>query len=161
MQALYKRKRRLESRRLVASVTTCQAFGDQTEHQPAAATTLPGKIWHGRHSSPSLPCTSEQFAQFCSGAGLLRVAGSTVAASAVYFIAWAMGSSADSWGISPARTSRPGCMKQPAAATADSWINLRRAILLNGISSRCAINKSARIVEHKPERGQNQRATDL
>jgi len=32
-----------------------QAFGAQTEHQPFAATALPGKIWQGRHASPSLP----------------------------------------------------------------------------------------------------------
>jgi hypothetical protein len=111
-----------------------QAFGAQTEHHPFAATTFPGKIWHGRHSSPALPCNSAQLAQFCSGAGLLRAAGSTVDASWVYFIACAIGSSTASFGKSPARTSRPGCMKQPAAATADSWINLRRAILLNGFS---------------------------
>jgi hypothetical protein len=32
-----------------------QDFGAQTEHQPFALTALPGKIWQGRHASPSLP----------------------------------------------------------------------------------------------------------
>ena len=32
-----------------------QALGAQTEHQPLAATALPGKIWHGRQASPSAP----------------------------------------------------------------------------------------------------------
>ena len=31
------------------------AFGAHTEHHPAAFTFLPGKIWQGRHSSPSAP----------------------------------------------------------------------------------------------------------
>jgi hypothetical protein len=81
---------------------TNQALGAQTEHHPAAATALPGKIWHGRHSSPSLPCTNAQLAQVCSAAGLLRVAGSTVDASSVYFMALAMGSSTAKRGKSPA-----------------------------------------------------------
>ena len=54
-------------------------------HQPFALTTLPGKIWHGRQASPSLPCTNAQLAQFWSAAELARLAGSTVLASCVYF----------------------------------------------------------------------------
>jgi hypothetical protein len=42
-------------------------FGAQTLHQPLAFTSLPGKILHGRHSSPSLPVSCMQFAQWLPG----------------------------------------------------------------------------------------------
>ena len=111
-----------------------QGLGAHTIHQPLAETVLLGKIEQGRHASPSLPRSSAQFAQLWSTAGLGRDARSTDEASSVYLKAIAIASSAVRCGRSSARASRPGCTRQPAAATADSWINLRRAILLNGIS---------------------------
>jgi len=55
-RALYTQKRRLKGRRfMLQMLLKYQAFGAQTEHQPAAATALPGKIWQGRHASPSAP----------------------------------------------------------------------------------------------------------
>src|SRR5690606_27383693 len=40
-----------------------QGIFAQTLHQPSAATTLPGKIPHGRQASPSLPWICMQFEQ--------------------------------------------------------------------------------------------------
>ena len=68
-------------------------LGTQTEHQPLAFTSLPTKIAHGRHSSPSSPCSCAQLAQLCTSAGCVRADGSTVLASCVYFSAAATGSS--------------------------------------------------------------------
>jgi len=84
----------------------------------------------------------------------------------VYFIDFAIGSSSDSCGKSSATASRPGLTRQPAAATADSWMNLRRAILLNGLSlidgvrrqsgdSNRKTYESARILAELPERQHN------
>ena len=56
---------------------TAQGFGAQTEHQPLALTSLPGKIWQGRHSWPSSPWIRAQFEQFWTSAGFGRVAAST------------------------------------------------------------------------------------
>ena len=64
----------------------------------------------------------------------MRDPAGTVLASCVYCMAPAMASSSVSFGKSCAKTLRPGCARQPAAATADNCINLRRAILLNGVS---------------------------
>ncbi len=66
---------------ITGPINYAYAIGAQTEHQPAALTSLPGNIWHGRHSSPSAPCTNAQFAQVWSAAGLARCAGSTLLAS--------------------------------------------------------------------------------
>src|SRR5210317_570047 len=133
-----------------------QALGAQTEHQPAALTALPGNIWQGRQS-PSPAWISAQLAQFCSAAGLLRVDGSTAEASFVYFMALAIGSSSDRCGRSEAMASRPGCTKQPAAATADSWRNLRRAMLLNVVSLVHISDKfEARMLPKFPERPHNE-----
>ncbi len=109
-------------------------LGAQTAHQPFALTAFPGKIWHGRHASPSAPWTSAQFAHVCTSAGLARVAGSTDDASSVYFMDDATGSLISRCGMSCAMASEPGRTMQPAAATAENFKNWRLAILLNGIS---------------------------
>ena len=44
--------------------TFAPGFTTHTLHQPFALTSLPGKILQGRHSSPSLPVSCRQFAQF-------------------------------------------------------------------------------------------------
>ncbi len=43
--------------------TFAPGFTTHTLHQPFALTSLPGKMLHGRHSSPSLPVSCRQFAQ--------------------------------------------------------------------------------------------------
>ena len=95
----------------------------QTAHQPSALTSLPGKIWQGRHASPSAPWTSAQFAQVCDSAGFVRVAGSTDAASSVYFIDAATGSAVSRCGMSCACAFALGSTTHPAAATADNFKN--------------------------------------
>ena len=105
-------------------VAQTYAFGAHTEHHPAAFTCLPGKIWQGRHSSPSAPCTRAQFAQVWP----------SVADACTYLSDCAVGSSSASCGRSSARASSPGFTRKLAAATADNWINWRLAILLNGLS---------------------------
>src|SRR5690606_36639837 len=111
------------------------AYGAQTETQPFSLHSLPGKIWQGRHS-PSSPWISAQLSQVWSGAGLGRVAASTVLASCVYFRDCATGSSSEICTSSCASASR-GRMKQPAAATADNCMNCLLAILLKGVSLVC------------------------
>ena len=102
-----------------------QALGAHTEHQPPALTSFPGKIWQGRHSSPSLPWINAQFAQVWP----------SVVEECTYFSDCAVGSSSVRRSPSCALASLPGATRQPAAATAEIWMNWRLAILLKVVSS--------------------------